>query len=347
MYRVIDLFAGCGGLALGFKMAGFDIVAGFDINDYAIRTYNENIGRAFKVDLSKATADKLLDLAKVSRVDGVIGGPPCEGFSLANIRRKVGDPRNMLVFKFAELVEGIQPDFFVMENVVGLTNLGGGFFVQRLEEMFKKAGYNVKWGILDAAWYGVPQHRRRVIFIGIKPDIGKPELPRPTHFPRGSFGPKYYVTVWEAISDLPEPTEDGVVEFTTEPMNEYQKWVRNGAKRTTSHFKTHHSPEIVERLRRLKFGEPLYPNFKHSWVRLNPYEPAPTFKENHNAPAVHPFQPRVITPREGARLQSFPDTYEFAGSKSHQLVLIGDAVPPLMARAIAEKIKEILDGRGG
>jgi DNA (cytosine-5)-methyltransferase 1 len=290
--KIIDLFAGCGGLSLGFKMAGFEIIAGFDINDNALETYRKNIGMAFKVDLSKCTASELLDIARISKIDGIIGGPPCEGFSLANVRRKVGDPRNMLAFKFAKFVSEIQPDFFVMENVVGFTNLGGGFFVNEINAEFKKAGYDVKWDILNSAWYGVPQFRRRVIFIGIKPSIGSAEFPKPKYYPRSSLGTNHYVTVWEAISDLPEPTESGVVEFAREPSNEYQKKMRNGANKTTSHFKTNHSKDIIEKLKKLKFGEALYPKFKHSWVRLNPNEPAPTFKENHNAPAVHPFQPR-------------------------------------------------------
>ncbi|MFH8119323.1 MAG: DNA cytosine methyltransferase [Candidatus Aenigmatarchaeota archaeon] len=344
MYKIIDLFGGCGGLSLGFKKAGFDVIAGFDINDAALQTYKENIGKAYKLDLSKATPADILNLARVEEIDGIVGGPPCEGFSLANIRRKIGDPRNMLVFKFAGLIKEIQPTFFVMENVVGLTNLGGGFFVNELRKRFKEAGYEVKWSILNSADYGVPQFRRRVIFIGIKRGEGLPDHPKPTHYPRSSLGEKHYVTVWEAISDLPEPTEDGEVELISEPSNEYQKMIRNGAKKTTSHFKTHHSREIEEKLKRLRFNESLYPKFKHSWVRLNPKEPAPTFKENHNAPAVHPFQPRVITPREGARIQSFPDTFVFCGTKSQQLVQIGDAVPPLMALAIARKVRQILDG---
>lgn len=346
--KIIDLFCGCGGLSLGYKLAGFDVLAGFDSWDPAVKAYSKNIGRGYKVDLREARGEELLDLAGVDYVDGVIGGPPCEGFSLANIKRRVGDPRNMLVFHFARLVGEIRPTFFQMENVLGLLSLGGGIFVRELIKKFQDLGYEIDPNphVYVAADYGVPQRRRRVIFAG---SLGQ-KLPRPK--PKFSqsrsitvFGENIekYVTVWEALSDLPPPSESGVVEYEKEPENWYQEYVRNGLRSTTGHFLTRHRPDVVERLEKLKPGESLYPNFQHSWVRLVPDQPAPTVKENHNAPAVHPFEPRILTPRECARLQSFPDWFDFLGPKSIQLKLIGDAVPPLLAKAIAASIREALE----
>lgn len=340
----IDLFCGCGGLSLGFKMAGFDIVAGFDYDEYCVTTRSRNVGPSFRVDLRHASGRELLEMAGVSSVDIVIGGPPCEGFSIANVKRKVGDPRNMLIFHFARIVNEIQPHFFVMENVVGLLSLGGGLYVKKLLETFSTYGYKVQYKILNAARYGVPQFRRRVIFIGN--NIGSPiTFPRETHFEDGHLtiygrALKPYVTVYDAIYDLPAPTVDGRVYYDKEPFNEYQELMRSPKGWTTGHILTKHRKDVIQRLNKLKYGETLYPKFKHSWLRLNPQAPAPTVKENHNAPAVHPEQPRILTPRECARLQSFPDWFDFPAPKSIQLKLVGDAVPPLLAKAVAQEIAE-------
>jgi DNA (cytosine-5)-methyltransferase 1 len=339
----IDLFCGCGGLSLGFRMAGFNIAAGFDYDEYCVKTRSRNVGPTFKVDLRRASGKELLEMAGVNYVDIVIGGPPCEGFSIANVKRRVGDPRNMLIFHFARIVDELRPRFFVMENVVGLLSLGRGLYVRELMRKFNASGYRVQYRILDAANYGVPQFRRRVIFIGN--NVGAP-----ISFPRETFSRsqhltvlgetlKPYVTVRDAIYDLPEPTPDGKVFYDKPPSNWYQVLVRSPRGWTTGHILTKHREDVIRRLKGLKYGETLYPQFKHSWMRLDPFTPAPTVKENHNAPAVHPEQPRILTPRECARLQSFPDDFDFLAPKSIQLKLIGDAVPPLLAKAVAEEIK--------
>jgi DNA (cytosine-5)-methyltransferase 1 len=340
--KVIDLFCGCGGLSLGFQFAGFDVVAGFDNWEPCIKTYSKNVAPGFKADLREVKGEDLLALAGVTEVDGIIGGPPCEGFSLANIKRSVGDPRNMLIFHFARLVGSIRPTFFVMENVVGLLSLGGGMFCRELLRRFRKLGYKIgEPYILNAADYGVPQMRKRVIFMGsLSRQLSRPKV---EYFPYPSITllgerKERYVTAWEAISDLPPPTKDGIVYYQKEPENWYQEYVRNKSGKTTGHILTQHRTDIIEKLRRLKPGEPLYPNFRHSWVRLVPDQPAPTVKENHNAPAVHPFEPRILTPRECARLQSFPDSFDFPAPKSIQLKLVGDSVPPLLAKAIAKEV---------
>ncbi|MEM3726106.1 MAG: DNA cytosine methyltransferase [Candidatus Bathyarchaeia archaeon] len=344
MARGLDLFCGCGGLSLGFKMAGFNIVAGFDYDEYCVATRSHNIGPTFRVDLRQAFGKELLEKAGIDGVDVIIGGPPCEGFSIANVKRKVGDPRNMLIFHFARIVDELRPKFFVMENVVGLLSLGSGLYVRELLKKFTASGYKVQYRILNAADYGVPQFRRRVIFIGNC--VGAPiTFPRETHSRNGYVtvlgeNLKPYVTVSGAISDLPDPTYDGKVFYDREPKTEYQRLMRSPQGWTTGHILTRHREDVVRRLKELKYGETLYPQFKHSWMRLDPNLPAPTVKENHNAPAVHPEQPRILTPRECARLQSFPDNFDFLAPKSIQLKLIGDAVPPLLAKAIAEEVKK-------
>jgi DNA (cytosine-5)-methyltransferase 1 len=222
--------------------------------------------------------------------------------------------------------------------------------MQRLIRDFERLGYSLEldaarpdtWrrAVVDAADFGVPQHRRRVLLLGWRRGAG-PRLLR-THAPREQaalLGLAPHVTVGEALADLPEPVEAEPQELPeADVLSDYARLMRLGAAALFDHVPTRHRADMVQRMRGQAAGAPLYGTWAHAWVRLDPERPSPTVKENHNAPFVHPWQPRVTTPRECARLQSFPDRFAFEGPKSRKLVQVGNAVPPLLGRAIGRAV---------
>jgi DNA (cytosine-5)-methyltransferase 1 len=364
----IDLFCGAGGLSVGLEMAGFDVLAGFDADAVAHRTYVANHGASRRVreavdvtGLGAADVWTALDMAP-GGLDVVAGGPPCQGFSTAG-NRDAADERNALVFHFARLVGELRPRLFVMENVVGLLSMrtrAGRPVLEALGERFGAAGYRTNIPgdpgryaslVVNAADHGVPQRRRRVLVFGACEGAGDvPRLPPPSHHDPwclpldGASRP--HVTVREAIGDLPEPSaEEPMALEARADLSEFAASVRARDGRVWNHIPTRHKAWMIPRMRAQRHGEPLYDTWAHAWVRLCPDEPAPTVKENHNAPSVHPDHPRVLTPRECARLQSFPDWFRFEGTKSRQLVQVGNAVPPLLGRAIGHGLRAALDGR--
>lgn len=325
-YKVIDLFAGAGGLSEGFSQAGFDVIAAVDVNDEFLETHRHNHPETTHVtaDLLNADPEKTLEENDIDKdeIDVVMGGPPCKGFSIAG-KRKEDDERNNLVDRFIDWVEYIEPDMFLMENVTGILTMKDGEVIELVMDRYKELGYNAKYKTLNAARHGVPQRRRRVIFLGRKDGV-EPDYPEPTHKDGekqkrlDSMGLKSPRTVRDAIMD--------------EDLSKYP-----------NHEKTNHSDDMKERLSELEYGETLYESYGDSWKRLDPDEPAITIKENHNAPFVHPVENRVGTVRECATLQSFPLDYEFKGSKSKQLKQVGNAVPPGLAKRLAETMEDQLD----
>lgn len=315
---VLDLFCGGGGLSEGFLQVGYDIVAGVDANEDFLETFehNHDDALAIQADLAEVTPESFFEQHPLDAddIDLVIGGPPCKGFSIAG-HRDPDDERNYLVGNFIDFVDYIQPDAFVMENVPGLKSMEGGNTLKSIIEGFDRAGYEkTRYETLNAADYGVPQRRKRVIIIG-RQDGEEPSYPEKTHGPAGQVtltGERLepYKTVREAI------------------LNQEMNSLPN-------HVKTNHSDDMVERINQVEIGESLYESYGDSWRRLNPDEPAFTIKENHNAPFIHPVEDRVGTVRECAVLQSFPDDYEFKGPKSTQLKVVGNAVPPGLSNAIA------------
>ncbi|WP_311170193.1 DNA cytosine methyltransferase [Halobellus ordinarius] len=322
---VLDLFCGGGGLSEGFLQAGYDVVAGVDVNEDFLATYEHNHedALAIQADLAAVDPEAFFETHRIDPdgVDVVIGGPPCKGFSIAG-HRDPDDERNYLVGSFIDFVEFVQPAAFVMENVPGIKSMEGGDTLRAILEGFERAGYEKPaYETLNAADYGVPQKRRRVIFQGRR-DGSIPTYPDRTHGPSKQTTLtgkqlKPYVTVEEALleRDGEEPIED-----------------------LPNHEKTNHSAEMVERIAEVDPGESLYESYGDSWRRLRRDEPSITIKENHNAPFVHPEADRVGTVRECAILQSFPDDYVFQGPKSTQLKVVGNAVPPRLSRAIAEAL---------
>lgn len=322
-FACVDLFSGAGGLSLGFEWAGFKCIAALDIYNEALETYKHNFPntKVFKGDIRKSSVKKTLVnfvkeyLKKTQQdtLDALIGGPPCQGFSLAGFRL-VEDPRNNLYKDFLEIAYELQPKFIVIENVEGLRSFLNGKVEEKILMDLESIGYQPSVATLNAVWYGVPQYRKRVIFIANKLGIPNP-------YPKPIYLPNEYKTVKEAIEDLINHPEDK--EF--------------------NHIFTRHKKETIEKLKIVPQGGNLYPHFQDSWKRPFWDKPAPTVKENHGGVHIHPLLPRVMTPRELARLQSFPDTFLFKGSKKHQLIQIGNAVPPLMAKAIALALKKKLE----
>lgn len=334
IFKTLDLFCGAGGLAEGFRQAGYEINCAVELDYNYLESFKHNHKEAkiIQADLHYLEPLSLLNKCGLEPedIDIIIGGPPCKGFSMSARGRWtpenwLEDNRNHLIFRFAKYVDYIKPPMFLMENVLGLRSRGKGKAIRELTRQFEKAGYNCKYEVLNSADYGDPQIRKRIIFIGRR-DGRSPEFPEPTH--SGNLGQstltslnnqlKPWVTVKEALLSI---------DFSKYP----------------NHKLSNHKEFMVERMKKLEPGKSLYESYKESWYRLILDKPSPTVKENHNAPFVHPTEPRVVTVRECATLQGFPLTYEFKGPKSIQLKQVGNAVPVNLARALALKIKEQLE----
>jgi DNA (cytosine-5)-methyltransferase 1 len=359
-FNVIDLFCGCGGFSLGFEKAGFNVVLGVDIWKDALITFQQNHKNAktIEADLSKVSADDLLKevVYQGQEIDVVIGGPPCQGFSVSG-KREIDDPRNKLYKAFVEIVKYIKPKVFVMENVPGLVRLFKGQVKDQILSDFESVGYNVTYKILNAADYGVPQMRKRVFFVGLRKDLfhfpyDYFEFPEPTHGPNGDLP---YVTSKDAIDDLPlldnnEKGEEGVP-YPSKPNNPYQAMMRENSKFIFNHIATIHK----EQTRKIISMVPDGGNYKDlpkelwgtrkvniAWTRMDSKKPCFTIDTGHNH-HFHYKANRVPTVRESARIQSFPDDFIFYGTKTSQLKQVGNAVPPLLSKVLATKIKELLE----
>jgi len=353
---VADFFCGAGGLTLGFRMAGFTVLFGLDVDWDAVRTYvRNNPGVAWLCkDIRKVSAREVMDAAGVEKggFDVVIAGIPCEGYSLLNRRYDPSDPRNYLFLEFMRMVKALRPKAVLIENVPGISRRAGGGFRRAVEGVLASLGYEVVSFELNALNYGVPQKRVRVFFVGMEEGLSfRP--PPPTHganslanYINGAESLKPPLTVWDAISDLPPlgPGEEKT-RYESPPLTEYQKTMRDGCTALHNHKAPRHPRWTVEMIARTKPGEPLYGTFKQR-IRLRWDEPAPTIPAGGVRPQwffAHPEQPRGLTVREKARLQSFPDSYVFYGPIIKQRVLVGDAVPPLLARALARQILKYLE----
>lgn len=342
---VIDLFAGVGGLSLGFEMAGFNVLIANE--------YDQSIAAAYKLNHpnTKMIVGDItsLDLDDVfgkyaGKVDVIIGGPPCQGFSQKGQRKTIHDERNFLFKYYVNVVGLVRPRYFVMENVPNLLTSEGGYFRQEIEKLFNDMGYSLSMGVLNASDYGVPQNRRRAVIIG-KRDGSAPSLP--VAAPNG-------VTVWDAISDLAflESGEGSEVqEYPNPPLSEYEREMRSGSTQLVNHTATKHSAIALERLRMIppNAGREVLPEehltksiYSGTWTRMRKDEIAVTITTRFDTPSsgkfTHPYLHRAITVREAARIQSFPDTFVFTGNKSSQMKQVGNAVPPLLAKAVAETI---------
>jgi DNA (cytosine-5)-methyltransferase 1 len=343
--NVLDLFCGAGGLSKGFEMADYNIVLGVDKNVRVKETYlrNHKDSKFINEDIGDLDSNKILPYFDGSNVDLVIGGPPCQGFSMSG-KREEDDPRNQLIFHYLRIIEELQPKAFVMENVQGLVNLAGGKFYNQIVDGFCRLGYNVDSKVLIASDYGVPQNRKRIFFIGNRID-------KPIKFPEAKT---YKITVRDAIDDLPSLKDDlnldnTILEYTISPRNEYQKFMRKNSPLVYNHQGSQHSNKTIDMISLVKEGsnwKSIPEQFRETqkynarYTRLDGYKPSCTIDTGHRH-HFHYEENRVPTVRESARLQSFPDEFIFYGSKTDQYAQVGNAVPCLLAYEIAKKLKEI------
>lgn len=347
----IDLFCGCGGLSLGFLDAGYNVLVGVDNNQPALDTFslNHNGGIALNADLSKQeTFDKIKELSNGNSIDVIIAGPPCQGFSLTG-PRNFDDPRNKLYLAVIEMVKQYQPKAFIIENVPGMATLYNGQIKDEILRRFRAMQYNVDCKILCAADYGVPQTRKRLVFMGIRSDIGKPNFPIPV------LTPDNYITCKDAISDLPPlvdnlGSEESV--YTQAPNTEYQKKMRGNCNILHNHLGTRHTQLVIDTIslvpeggnyKDLPKGWGESRKFHEAWTRYDGNKPSKTIDTGHRNHFHYKWN-RVPTIRENARLQSFPDDFVFLGTKTQQNRQVGNAVPPLLGFALGNAIKAIIEG---
>ena len=362
--NALDLFAGAGGFSAGVEQAGINVVAAVEFNPQIAKTYEHNHPGTKMIvdDIKNISAETIETIFKKQGVkcNIIFGGPPCQGFSMAGnrIRSKVSfleDARNYLFKEYIRMVETLKPDVFVIENVPGILNYNDGAVKEEIYTTFEKLGYKIDSKVLCAADFGVPQTRHRAVFIGNKLGI-EPSL----LFPIASHTEDTYVTIRDAISDLP-PVEAGKGQEVTPytdgvTLTEYQKTMVSPTGTVYNHESSNHKPKTLKILSMIKQGQTMkdLPEEYHTksvhsgaYGRMVYDKPAYTLTTRLNTPSVgritHPTQDRTITLREAARIQSFPDDYRFIGDITSVGMQIGNAVPPLLAKAIANHIIEILE----
>lgn len=343
-YNVIDLFSGAGGLSYGFEMAGFNVILGIDNDAKALETFQKN-HRNSKVlcgDITNISYEKdIKSIIGNKKIDLIVGGPPCQGMSLSG-PRKLDDPRNKLYLSYIRLVKEIQPTAFIIENVIGIVSLFKGQIKDSIIEEFSKMGYKVQFKVLLASDFGVPQNRKRVIFVGTKEDGF--EYPDPLGIT---------VTTEMALSDLPtleRELGEEQMDYITIPQNDYQKIMRRHSSKVLNHIAAKHSEKVINTIALVPDGGNYKNlpdelrntrNFNVAWTRFASWKPAPTIDTGHRHHFHYKYN-RVPTVRESARLQSFPDDFVFYGSKTQQFRQVGNAVPPLMAQQIANSLLSFL-----
>lgn len=341
-HTFIDLFSGCGGLSLGFEMAGFTGILAIDNWKDALITYayNRKGARTLCGDLAILDPYKIKAEYDISDVDVIIGGPPCQGFSVAG-KRIIEDERNKLYKAFVGFVDCFRPHAFVMENVPNILSIGNGVVKDSIIKDFASLGYKVSVQVITASDYGVPQNRRRAVFVGLA--NGKEfQFPEPYKIEK--------VTSFDALSDLPENSLADGSPYPTEPSCDFQCYARKDSNGVYNHDITIHNDKTKEIIAMVPDGgnyKDLPLELQHTrkvhiaWTRLCSTKPSFTIDCGHNHHFHYKYN-RVPTARESARLQSFPDRFIFLGNKGSQLRQIGNAVPPLMSKAISNQLIKYL-----
>lgn len=377
--KVVDLFCGVGGISLGFFNAGFDVRLGMDLDGACAKTHRRNFPQTpfIHADIRDVSASEILEKADIrpGELDVLVGGPPCQGFSIIG-QRKILDPRNSLIREFMRIARELRPKVLVIENVPGLATLERGAVLSEIADSFRSAGYSIDCAELLAAQYGVPQMRWRMFFVGWRNDLkANGGFPAPTHGIAGigdlvpnraipSELTSGFVTIREAIGDLPAVNAGETNgDYSSPASGEYQEAMRKGASRElANHYAPRLAPQNIARIQMLAPGE--------DWRAL-PFEMLPAgmqrahrkdhtrrfrrmqwegvaraiitrFRDPKSGEYIHPEQDRTISIREAARIQSFPDWFVFEGSNSEQYDQVGNAVPPLLAKAVALEIKAML-----
>ena len=377
-FNIVDLFCGTGAISYGLRSSDrrFKVLGGIDLDATACATASANHPDAqfMNESIEKISPKKFSSIIDGSRVDAIVGGPPCQGFSSLrpNRQSEISDPRNSLYRNFADYVKYFEPTVFVMENVIGLVNDSEGRLLQQILSKFRKLGYQLDWRVLNAANYGVPQKRERFVLFGVnKARVKNPtiEYPEPTHFFEGRvigtrFKDNYIAnqrrgapatTAYDAISDLP-PLDNGEAKnfYSSAPKNDYQTERRvNAPKSVSLHQAANHSPKMLRVMKHAGANKDALPfgmvssGYSSCYSRLAKSEPATTITVKFTSPAsskcIHPTQDRAITPREAARLQGFDDSFVFCGSKTDIAYQIGNAVPPLLGKVLAPMLVKNLE----
>ncbi len=351
-FKILDLFSGAGGFSYGLeKNPHFKTAVATDFNESALNTFKFNMPDTEIIigDITNVSVKKeIIEKSKKLNVNLIVGGPPCQGFSLKGKKLGLEDKRNYLFKEYLSIVEQLQPEVFVIENVKALISTSAGWFKNQILDRIKSLGYYVDYGVLTASEFGVPQSRPRTVFLCCKSLEIK--LPKPTC--------TKVVTVRDAISDLAYlQSGEGAIEqdYTTKSETDYQRLMRIDSTKLFNHKASNHAQIAIEKLKLIppECGKEHLPaemigkqKFSGTWGRLKWDLPSPTidtrFDACSNGTNNHPFLNRAITPREAARLQSFDDKFVFVGTKVAIRQQIGNAVPPLMAKAIADQIYNTL-----
>ncbi len=349
-FKVIDLFSGCGGFSFGFESAGFHVILGVDNDKAALETFkaNHNNSKTLLADLHEDQAiENIINEVKGHKIDVIIAGPPCQGFSLTGARQK-DDDRNKLFYSVFKLAKRLKPQAVIIENVPGLATLYNGQAKEAILDEFKKMKLASNFKVLYAPDFEVPQIRKRIFFVGLNSKIGTFE------FPDKVLPPEKYNTTSIAISDLPSrEAEFGYEEdkYDKPPKNEYQKKMRNGAKKLFNHVATKHTEHVINVIAQvpeggnhkdLPEGVGDSRKFNEAWTRYHSNKPSKTIDTGHRNHFHYKYN-RVPTVRENARLQSFPDNFIFTGSRTQQNKQVGNAVPPLLGFHIAKQLLKYLN----
>ena len=344
-----DLFCGVGGFTQGLEQAGLQCVLGVDFNEWAVDAYRKNFSHeCLQLDLSTEANQKMVaKKLKDAKVDLVVGGPPCQGFSIFGKRRFVNtknhdltkDKRNDLVFAYAKIVVDSGTNWFIMENVPGLLSARNGEYVSAIVDYFHQHGYRTEFRVINAADYGAPQLRKRFILIGTKTRLVIP-FPKAKYFENPESYQKGYRTVGEVITDLADEATLGKIKNHNAPKHnkiviERFSYIKEGEKMDVA--------SLPEHLRLgIKTGKPVA-NFSHVFKRLDRSKPSGTIVPGHNALPVHPFLNRTLTVREAARIQTFPDNFEFSGPIINQCLQVGNAFPCIVAQIFGERLRTVIN----
>lgn len=362
--RVIDLFAGCGGLSLGFMQAGYEVNQAVEFDSAIANTYQLNHPEVEMIvdDIKNIDTSGIFEGANA---DIIIGGPPCQGFSMAGARIRHGfidDPRNYLFKHYFNVVKAVRPKAFVMENVKGMKTMQGGQIFKEILRLFSNpeetngSPYNLFYKVIKASDFGVPQKRERLIIIGtLAPNVPFDTLWDDTRKEIELEIPDFFepTTVRDAIDNLPGVTVDGVI-VNPKPQTSYQKYLSCDAVTITNHTQSKHSKTAVERMHQIGNGqnyteldEEINSVHSGSYGRLTWDGPAATITTRFDTPAggrfIHPREDRTLSPREAARIQSFPDSFVFTGTRREISRQIGNAVPPKVSYFLAMFIRKVID----
>ena len=355
---MLDLFCGAGGFAVGASWSGFESVLGIDYLEPAMETWMYNhphsigcLGDIKQIDPEYIRT--ILESRGITSIDLISGGVPCQGFSRANRKHNDNDERNYLFLEYLRFVKAFLPDYIILENVSGMRSTAGGQFEGQIKEAMEELGYTVTVQLVNAADYGVPQIRQRLLFVGVRNEAGHTI---PYSFPVGDFQ-DHYRTVSDAISDLPALDNNQTKhDYELPPQTEYQRLMRGEGdlpieptKGLFNHSAPNHLPSVLKMIANTKPGEPMYAKFKQR-IRLKNDAPSPTQLAGGIRPQFqfgHPSQVRGLSIRERARIQSFPDSYVFCGGMVQERVQTGNAVPPLLIYNITKPIADEIRRRGG